>query len=317
MKLDTPLEPPLVEELFAFWEPIFGGPIDVTRETLFGNDSLITVHVRRRDGRLVGACLLARSRSSPSLGALGEVATDPNARRGGIASTLSRQARDDFAGRGGQAIFLGTVNPGAARIYHRLGWRKLAGANLMLNVLKENQSPGEFMEDYFRGIGAVQIREPSPDDRVPMIPLLISPRDWRMLDSNVGMLSTRYAVQDSCLGLYRRYSALSENGRGAWFCASDERGRLAGLSTARLDRSGGCQVDGFARLEKMDSWRGLIQKASDWASNREARPVWARVSVEDEEKMSLFESLGFKTAGPGEPFDLGGRDMSTMRLELA
>ncbi len=317
MKLDAPLEPHLVEELFAFWEPIFGGPIDVTRESLLGCDSRITVYARRREGRLVGACLLVGSRATPSLGGLGEVATDPNARRGGIGSELSRQARDDFAERGGQAIFLGTVNPGAARIYHRLGWRKLAGANLMLNVLDGDSSPEEFMVDYFRGVGAVKVREPSPDDRVPMIPLLISPHDWQALDFNVGMLSTRYAIQDSCLGLYRRYSALSGDGRGAWFCASDDRGQLAGLSTARLDEAGGCQVDGFARLEKMDSWRGLIQKASGWGLARETSSIWAKVSVEDEEKAALFESLGLKMVGSGEPFDLGGREVATARMELA
>ena len=35
----------------------------------------------------------------------------------------------------------------------------------------------------------------------------------------------------------------------------------------------------------------------------------AAVSVEDEVKQSLFESIGFRNTGPGEPFDLGGRDV--------
>lgn len=318
MRLESPLEPSLVDELFAFWEPIFGGSIDVTRETLLGSEgthSRITVYTRRLDEKLAGACLVASSRSLPALGGLGEVATSPEARRTGIASELTRQARDDFADRGGHALFLGTVNHAAARIYFRLGWRKLAGANLMVNVL-DGRSPEEFLVDYFRGVGPVEAREPSPTDRVPMIPLLVSPHDCQALDFNTGMMSTRYAVQDSCLGLYRRYAALTQDGRGAWFCASDDKGQLAGLSTARLDGAGGCHVDGFTRRESLESWRALVQRAVDWGANRNVSTVWATVSAEDDEKLSLHESIGFKITGKGEAFDLGGRDVGTLRMEL-
>ena len=173
------------------------------------------------------------------------------------------------------------------------------------------------MVDYFRGIGSVEVREPSPADRVPMIPLLVSPHDWQALDFNTGMMSTRYAVQDSCLGLYRRYMALAEDGRGAWFCASDERGQLAGLSSARLDERGGCRVDGFTRGEKLDSWEALIGRAVDWGASRGASAIRAAVSVEDEEKLAMFESVGFRNVGAGESFDLGGRDVGTLRCELS
>ena len=319
MRVEAPLEPSLVDELFAFWEPIFGGPIDVTPETLLGSEgtqSRITVYTRRLGDRLAGACLVASSATLPALGGLGEVATGPEARRTGIATELTRQARDDFADGSGEALFLGTVNHAAARIYSRLGWRKLAGANLMVNVL-DGRSPEEFFVDYFRGIGPVEVREPSPADRAPMIPLLVSPHDWQALDFNTGMMSTRYAVQDSCLGLYRRYMALTRDGRGAWFCASDDKGQLAGLSSALLGAEGGCSVDGFTHREKADSWRELIQRAVDWGANKNVSPVWATVSVEDEEKLSLYESIGFKIAGKGESFDLGGRGVNTVRMELA
>ncbi len=318
MRLEAPLEQALVDELFAFWEPIFGGPIDITPETLLGSEgaqSLITVYTRRLEGTLVGACLMATSSTLPALGGLGEVATSPQARRSGIATLLSQQARDDFAERGGQAIFLGTVNPGAARIYSRLGWRKIAGANLMVNVL-DDRSPEEFLVDYFRGVGPAEVREPSPADRVPMIPLLVSPHDWQALDSNTAMMSTRYAVQDSCLGLYRRYMALTKDGKGAWFCAADDLGHVLGLSTVRMSGADGCKVDGFTCKESLDCWNALIRKAADWGVNRNASPVWATVSVEDDEKLALFESAGFSGAGAGEPFDLGGREVATVRLEL-
>ena len=230
MRLEAPLEPGLVEELFAFWEPIFGGPIDITPETLLGSEgtqSRITVYTRRLGSNLAGACLVASSKTLPALGGLGEVATSPETRRTGIATELSRQARDDFANGGGQALFLGTVNHAAARIYFRLGWRKLAGANLMVNVL-DGRSPEEFLVDYFCGIGPADVRDPSPADRVPMIPLLVSPHDWQALDLNTGMMSTRYAVQDSCLGLYRRYMALTKGRTGSVVLRERRQGSVGG-----------------------------------------------------------------------------------------
>ena len=310
-----------MNELFEFWTPIFGGPVDVTPDVLLGHElphTRITVFVRRSSGQLAGTCLVATSSNLPSLGGFGEVATSPDARRSGIATELSRKARDDFGERGGRALFLGTGNPDSARIYFRLGWRKLAGADLMVNVLN-GDSPEEFLVDYFRSLGdlgPLSVREPSPADRVPMIPLLVSPHDWQVLDSNTGMPSTRYAVQSSCLGLYRRYSALSTDGWGAWFCASADLGQVVGLSTARLDSDGGCQVDGFTHRNHLGSWKALIQEAIDWGADRKASPIWATVSIEDDEKRSLFESLGFRNTGPGEPFDLGGRQVATLRSEM-
>ena len=315
--VETPIDPPLVEELFEFWVAIFGGPIDVTPEALLGHEgpeARLAVYLRRIDGGLAGACLLATSTGLPSLGGFGEVATSPRFRRRGIATELCRRAVDDFRERGGQALFLGTENPGAARVYHRLGWRKLAGANLMANV-SDGRSPEEFLVDYFRGLGPATVRAGTPADRVPMIPLLVSPHDWHVLDSNVGMMSTRYAVQGSCLGLYRRYSALAKEGRGAWFSAVTEGGHVVGLSTARLDRDGGCRMDAFTHGAHLRSLGDLIQAASGWGSATGASPLWTAVSAEDEEKRSLLQSAGFRSIGPAEPLDVDGRRVPAIRLE--
>ena len=318
MRYEAPLSPGLVDELLDFWLPIFGGSIDLSRGALLGDEaphSRITVYTRRIGGELAGACLVVSSPGMPALGGLGEVATSPKARGKGIATALTRQALDDFDARGGQAIFLGTVNPAAARIYHRLGWRKLAGANLMLNVLS-GDSPEEFLVDYFRALGSAAVRTPSPADRIPMIPLIVSPHDWQVLDFNIGIFSTRYAAQDSCLGLYRRYDAIASDGRGAWFCASTDAGHVVGLSTARLDDNDACQVDGFTHRNYAHLWQPLLQAAIDWAVINDASVVHAAISVEDDEKRALFETLNFKSAGAGEPFDLDGRQVGTLRLEL-
>ena len=320
MRHETPLDVDLVDELMDLWLPIFVEGIDLTRDALLGEempDARITVYTRRIGDRLAGACLVACSDSMPSLGGLGEVATSPAARRTGIATALTQQALDDFRDRRGQALFLGTVNPAAARIYHRLGWRKLAGARLMVNVLN-GDSPEDFLVDYFREIRGevVSVRAPTPADRAPLIPLLASPHDWQVLDFNVGMTSTRYAVLDSCLGLYRRYAAIEGDGRGVWFCSGTNGGNVVGLSTARLDGHGGCRIDGFTHRVHPAFWQALIHAAVDWSVGRKASHIYADVSVEDEDKLTLFESLGFSHAIEGDPFDLGGRQVGTVRLEL-
>ena len=318
MRFDAPLEAQLVDELFDFWLPIFGLPNDLNPETLLGLEnpqSLISAYVRRLDDGLAGTCLVIRPKHLPHLGGFSEVATSPNARRTGIASALSLQARDDFGERGGEALFLGTVNPDAARIYFRLGWRKLAGANVMVNVMS-GTSPEEYLVNFFRDLGQAAVRVASPGDRVPMIPVLLSPHDWQILDLNVEMLSTRYAVQNSCLGLYRRYSALASDGLGAWFCAVTSMGHVVGLSSARMHSDRGCRVDGFTHLAHLGSWNDLIQCAVDWAVDKGVSPIWTSVSIEDEEKLALFESVGFKNTGEGKPFDLGGRQVRTLRCEL-
>ena len=317
MSLEVPLEPALTDELFEFWISIFGEPMDLSKEVFLGAEveqNHNAVYLVRREGRLAGTCGLTMSRSVRGLGGFGEVATDPALRRSGIASELCRQAVDDFRGRGGTALFLGTGNPGAARIYHRLGWRKLAGANVMANI-SSGESPEAFLVEYFQGLGPARVRPASPDIRIPIIPLLVLPHDWLVLDSNVAMFSTRYTVQHSCMGLYRRYGDVAKDGRGAWFCAVTGDGKVVGLSTARLDGTGGCRVDAFTLLSHMNTWEELVVAAARWGEAEGAENTIAAVCVEDEEKRTLFEGIGFSSAGQGKPFDLDGREVASEVLE--
>ena len=119
------------------------------------------------------------------------------------------------------------------------------------------------------------------------------------------MQSTRYAVQDSCLGLYRRYAAIAADGRGAWFVASADSGHAVGLATARLDDAGDCRVDGFTHRDHIGNWQTLIQAAVDWAASETAARVYANVAVEDEEKRAMFEALGFRARHDGGNLQLG------------
>lgn len=315
------IEPALPEELASefteFWEETFETSYDGFQNMLDGHESTDNqdiIYVMRQGEQLVGTCHLTISRASPQLGGLGEVATAPEFRRQGIGSLLCEYAHNDFRRHGGEALFLGTVNPDAARVYHRLGWRKLAGATVMALIV-QGDSPEAFLVDYFRKSGPVAITDGGPAMRIPMIPLLVCPHDWQVLDANVAMFSTRYVVQSSCMGLYPRYEALGRDEASAWFGMHGDQERLVGLATARLDASGACQVDGFTHGRFLDAWADLMQAAMQWGAAVGAMKWSATISIEDEDKRARFESLGFGAAGAGEEFTLAGRPVPSLRLE--
>jgi GNAT superfamily N-acetyltransferase len=319
-RIEAPLGEPVARELARFWEEIFGGPSkDADLRILLGEEeeqNRNVVYLTRRGDSLAGTSHLVTPRRLPVLGGVGEVATAPEFRRLGISTELCFLAANEFRKDGGQALFLGTVNPDAARVYYRVGFRKLASANVMA-LVADGESPEAFLVGYFREPGEVTVKSGSPEDRIPMIPLLAAPHDWQVLDANVGRFSTRYAVLNSCMGLYPRYAALADDNQGAWSSAATEDGRVVGLSTARLDGSGGCQVDGFAHKNHQDAWSGLVEAVIGWAAAKGVSPCWAAVSVEDGEKQALFESLGFREAGLADGFELDGRTVGAVRLERA
>ena len=319
MGIEVPIQQDLAEELIEFWADIFGTPLDVPREMLLGDETehnLHTLYLARRGDNLAGTCLLTVSKATRMLGGLGEVATASASRRTGIATDLCAQAVEDFRARGGQAFFLGTVNADAARVYHRLGWRKLPGAGVMVNVTS-GESPEEFLVNHFTDKSETTVRVVSPAVRVPMIPLVHTPHDWQVLDANARVFSRRYSDPGGCMSLYRKYEAVTGDGRGAWFAAFADRGRVVGLSTARLHEAGDCQVDGFAHQRFMDCWEELMAAAISWGTSNGAAKLQVTVSVEDEEKQTLLEGLGFRKSEAGEEFELSGRAVASVRMERA
>ena len=323
LQYEPPLPEDLAEELLRFWEATFDTSYDWIRAVLAGSEqgqNRDIVFLVRQGEALAGTNHLTISASKPELGGLGEVGTVPAYRRQGIATALCERARETFRAQGGRALFLGTGNPAAARVYHRLGWRKLASAGVMA-CITSGDSPEAFLVDYYRGChgdgegGAITVAEGSAAARIPMIPLLVTPHDWQAMDANANMFSMRYAVQLSCMGLYPRYEKVTREGRGTWFVAQTDQGRAVGLSTARLDDAGGCQVDGFVHHRYPQAWGDLMGAALSWAAARGASLCFVALSIEDEDKRAQFEALGFRQIGECGAFDLDGRRVTSLRLE--
>ncbi len=321
MRYGVPIEVELVDELRLFWESIFGSVFpEIGPEVFLGAEedySRSRLYLSKEGGRVVGTCFTMQSRSAPAIAGFGEVATAEPFRGRGIATALCSQAVEELRAAGGEAFFLGTVNPAAARVYYRLGWRKLAGAEVMVKVVS-GESPEAFLVDYFRkgsAAAGTTVAEATPADRVPMIPLIVCPHDWQVMDANTNVFSTRYATQISCMGLHLRYQRITQKGEGAWYSARTADGRVVGLSTARKSGGGDVQVDGFTHARFAGSWEGLLQAAMEGRVGEGALEYFAVVSVEDEEKQDLFRSLGFREAGAGEDFKLDGRRVASLRME--
>jgi L-amino acid N-acyltransferase YncA len=58
-----------------------------------------------------------------------------------------------------------------------------------------------------------------------------------------------------------------------------------------------------------------MQTAMDWAGKKGASLWRATVSIEDEEKQALFESLGFSKSNQGTNFDLDDREVEGILLQ--
>ena len=318
MKYDVPLDKLLAEQLFTLWASIFSDAPDVTHDVYLGSENEhnhCTVFLENRDELVVATCSTLQPRALSRLGSLGEVATDPKFRGQGLATKLCTEVLTEFRARCGEVLFLGTrFNPTAFRIYHRLGWRRLTCSTVMANITS-GKSPEDFLVEHFRVAGGVTIDEATPSLRVPIIPLLLAPHNWQVLDANTAMVSTRHEIQISCNGLYRRYLAAVGGDQGQWFAARTDDGRCVGLSTARLLDDGGCQVDGFAHHRFLTCWSELIQAAIDWGELHAASGCCAVLSVEDEEKLEFFQSIGFKLGKLCEDFEIGGRKIAAVKLE--
>ena len=319
-RYEIPIEQDLAEELFAFWKEIFGpGDPDIPMGVFLGDEvdhSRLITYLERDGDTLTGTCGITISRTNPRLAGFGEVATLPKYRGRGIASRLCGQAVEEFVGQGGEAVFLGTGNPDAARIYHRLGWRRIAGSYVWANVTT-GDSPEEYLADYYRAPGQVSIVPGDASLRVPMIPLLLTPHDWQVLDGNlpVPMVSIRYAMQSSCMGLCRKYYDLVLRDNATWFAAQTDD-RLVGISTAKIVDSDTCSVDGFIHARFSDSYDALIGAAIQWGRSQAADRITTRLSVEDEDKQAAFESFGFRKGNVDGTFALEDREVAAVVMTL-
>ncbi|MCH2572003.1 MAG: GNAT family N-acetyltransferase [Planctomycetes bacterium] len=282
------------------WERLFEVSYEALYPVLSGSEGAVNRNVIYycEDNRsLMGTCQLTVRQTDPFLGGLGEVAVAEPFREQGIATLLCRKARDDFFSVGGEALFLGTVNPAAERIYKRLGWQPIPGTSVMV-AMRNDEIPEAFFARYFdHDRQPVSCRVARANVRIPLIPLALYPHKWKLLDANTGLVSTRYVVQHSCMGLYPKYGFGIGKPRAAAYACWTSDDRLVGMVTVRMENSEVASVDGFVHPEWCDQYENLMGYAIRWARRYGLREALVKVLIEDDEKYNLLVSTGFLDLG--------------------
>jgi len=289
-----PLEDALATELSALWVEVFDPSYSSLPAEFSGAEEAFNrdlVFVGREGGRLAGSVHLTISRKTPSLGGLGEVATHRDFRGQGVAWTLCTAALEEFESLGGRALFLGTSNPAAERVYARLGFHRLPNSNIFARFAGGGTAD-EFYAEYFAPGPSGEVSVGSPAERIDMIPLIACPHPAFVLDVNVGLTSTQYVLQPYCMGLYPRYEKLALGG-GNFFALRNGQGRLVGLATAAIDERV-CRLDGFTHPAFEAGLPVLLKTARDWATRQSVESVIASVSGDDPVKRRAFAALDLK-----------------------
>ena len=306
-KFEAPIQESLLQELIELWETIPELPTNEEwRRELLGlvpSFNRILIYIVREGGRVVAMCQFYISRRMPILSEFSYPGTRPDCRGRGIATQLWGAAIDDMEAMGVEAIFLGTFDRIAFRLYRRLGFSKLPASLTFVQALN-GLSAEEFLADWFRDAGPATLSSGNPGDQLPSYPLIVSQHDWQVLDANAGLMSTRYSLHRTFRGLYLKCANVGDDENGARFSATTDDGKVVGMSTARLGDDGSCAVDGFVHGRYPDSFDDLILAAIGFGGSRGASAVHARVSREDIEKCQRFAALGFREAGSAPDFVL-------------
>lgn len=325
--LDIPVAAPLVTQLMALWTDAFGEWDQDSERVLAGSErgqNFSMVFVGSADDPVAAANQVAvaaaaqttQSLRAPTLGTLGSVATWPQYQRRGIGTAVVAAARDRFFADGGEALFLGTGNPAAERLYQRLGWDRPHGA-MMVTLRAADIGPDEFIADYYEGTRSiVTIARGDAGARACLPPLAAAPHPWSLRDANVLLQSVHHAPVRACESLLVRYERLAADGDGAWFEGRDSADRLVGVATARLLATGECRIDGFAHVAVRDGILDLLGAAKEWANER-GDAIVADVAAADVGKLALFERMGIARPQPIDPIDTEGAALAAVRLAAA
>lgn len=296
-RFESPLPEELIVELASLWRAAFKDGYQLEPGLLSGEeneDNLDIYYLVRYAKKIVATAHCTIPRNHARLGGLGEVVTIPEYRGRGLAQKLCRHSIDEFEAAGGEAFFLGTGNPVAARVYGRAGWKFLSNSNVMLRVTG-GCDPQEYIKNYFRK-GAnlpTEIVEGGPGQRVGMIPLIVQPHEWVALDANAGLFSTRVRRQTSCMGLYPQYEKIEKAGK--WFAAQRSDGATVGLASAKQLVQDCFQVDAFTQLpQHLRTTAKLYKRSMEAAAVMGAKEVQAVCADQDELKRSILKELDFE-----------------------
>ncbi len=283
-----------------------------------------TLLVGRIDGAIAGAAWHATDADTGELGGYGFVLTDPAQRGKGVAQQLTGLAVQRFWDAGGQASYLGTVNPVAQHVYEKFGYASFNG--LTMRALRPGLDAAAFDGEFFARAGAGGIRDVRLGDLAPFTALVMAhePRDWIVRDYTESMFFAPPAVQATgCLRPFCNALARHEtNAANAWKVLVNDRGRLTASANlwapavgARRDSA---ELEFQAVPAYVDRAAAVIEAVVDEAAGNGIRRV--RACAASPARQAVLAAAGFEVdhVRAGD-LDLGDRraDVTVLRRDLA
>lgn len=289
-KFEVPFNSELTKRIYNFIGETFGfEEADVEKPTISGEENFYnqdTQHIAMDGENLLGTAHLTISRMNPIVGGISGVAVNPIARGRGIGGMLISDCVKEFENAGGEALFLGTGNPVAARLYHSAGFSFIPGSNVMVWV-KNGGSFSSFTSKYFSlSENKLKIAELTPGFRYPVVPLILYRGGNLVLDCNAGLWDCSEINQSSCAGLYEKYANILKQGGKVAGLTSDN-GFIYAMATV-LPTEQGKRMDFFACPDAANNIECLIE----WCESQGAD--YSMISVGDRNKKKILESLGYR-----------------------
>lgn len=267
-----------LEEIFGKEERYLEEPQLTGKET---EENIDIVLLAKEQGVLIGAIHGTIPRQEPHLAGLSAMFTTQGARGTGLGRKLFGQMVDTLESRGVTAMFLGTSNPVAEKLYASFGFRYLFGSGVMSRFA--SGAVASFNKIRFETpAGQIRAEEGSPKMRIPIIPLALSRLKYKIYDANLGIASPEMLTQHSCMGLFPQYIALSKQ-KGRYFSAYDEANVLGAVATVNNDG----RFDGFAHPAYEEALERIFKKAN---------AAYMTIADVDTAKIATAERLGLRKA---------------------
>tara|TARA_B100000579_G_scaffold86857_2_gene68110 strand:- start:64761 stop:65723 length:963 start_codon:yes stop_codon:yes gene_type:complete len=267
--------------------------IDINKNLLSGSEvksNKIKLYVYEKAATVLSSAIIIINNNNPSISGVGEVCTSVNYRGKGLANTLCEKIVDDyFLNNQSRAIFLGTINPVAEKIYKSLGWQMIKNTNVMFN--SKNQDDFEsFLLTYNKPNSTKIITKGNSDFRISIIPFVLSQRSKNQIDLNskVNLINKL----SSCLGLYNKYDSLYVK-KGNWFSVSDNENRLFSIVSYLEKEDKKFRIDGLFNYLYYDEAKKLVEFVINKLVNQKPNKISVEIYKKDTSKLQMFHELGF------------------------
>ncbi|MBK90422.1 MAG: hypothetical protein CL772_04505 [Chloroflexi bacterium] len=267
--------------------------IDINKNLLSGSEvksNQIKLYVYEKAATVLSSAIIIINNNNPSISGVGEVCTSVNSRGKGLANTLCEKIVDDyFLNNQSRAIFLGTINPVAEKIYKSLGWQMIKNTNVMFN--SKNQDDFEsFLLTYNKPNSTKIITKGNSDFRISIIPFVLSQRSKNQIDLNskVNLINKL----SSCLGLYNKYDSLYVK-KGNWFSVSDKENRLFSIVSYLEKEDKKFRIDGLFNYLYYDEAKKLVEFVINKLVNQKPNKISVEIYKKDTSKLQMFHELGF------------------------